>query len=92
MEEFAEISATKKPNTAFVTVKASVRGQPRENFFRSDDPILLLLDLLRSTFNVSGGHLLDKYNYTALSLQSGETYNFVDFLEVTSSSSRYQVC
>jgi len=29
---------------------------------------------------------LDKDNCTALSLQSGETYNFVDFLDVKSST------
>lgn len=68
--EFAESSAAKKPNTAtgIVTVKATVRGQLREHFFRTEDTNLIKSELiegkLRSMFNVTGGWFLDKDNFT----------------------------
>jgi hypothetical protein len=85
MGEFAETSSAKKPNPAFVTVKATVRGQLQEIQFESES-LLLLLEHLRSGFTVSGGFLLNKNNIAVMSLQSGETYTFVGFLDVTSST------
>jgi hypothetical protein len=51
MGEFAETSSAKKPNPAFVTVKATVRGQHQEIQFESESLLLLLEHLVVSGKN-----------------------------------------
>jgi hypothetical protein len=84
--EIAQSSANKfKP--AFVTVKASVRGQTRECIFPTDnDNPNVIKSELRSGFVVTGGFLIDKGNVVAILLQRGETYTFVEIFDTTDSA------